>query len=169
MSAQPDPTRQNIIDWCQEDNIPSVSDDAVNPQFVWAIGVGATRISVYKIIQIPDRIYFQSQINFSEIHRTLVNQTWNVNQRNNMMHNLKKLVAQYDILMNFQLTNDELTGFHTYKIHHHPTISKADFLEKFLRVQAVHEVILNQLNIELGIALQSDQANQNSGDVNTGR
>lgn len=65
MSAQPDPTRQNIIDWCQEDNIPSISDDAKNPQFVWAIGVGATRISVYKIIQIPDRIYFQSQINFS--------------------------------------------------------------------------------------------------------
>ena len=76
------------------------------------------------------------------------------------MFNLKKLVAQLDILMNFQLINDELTGFHTYKIHLHSTISKADFIEKYLRIQSVHDIVLNQLNIELGVALQSEHRNQ---------
>lgn len=167
MSSQPDPIIQNIIDWCQEDNIRSVVDTTTNPRMIWAVNVGAG-IIVYKQQQLLDRIYFQSQINFAEIHRTLVNQTWDVSQRNAMMFNLKKLAAQFDVLMNFQLTNDELTGFHTYKIHHDFTISKADFLEKFLRVQAVHDVILNQLNFELGHALQSSP-NQNSGNANTGR
>lgn len=170
MSAQSDPTRQNILDWCQEDNIQSMEDNpSGNAQFAWAINLGASGITVYKQSQFLDRIYFQSQINFSEIHRTLVNQTWNVNQRNSMMFNLKKLAAQYDVLMNFQLNNDELTGFHTYKIHYHSTISKSDFLEKFLRIQAIHEIVLNQLNIELGQALQSDRANQDSGNKDTGR
>ena len=168
MSSQPDPIRQNVLDWCHEDDIRTANNTSTNTQFSWAIGVGNPTISVYKITQFPDRIYFQSQINFSEIHRTLVNQTWNTNQRNGMMFNLKKLVAGLDILMNFQLTNDELRGFHTYKIHHHSTISKADFLEKYLRVQAIHEVILNQLNIELGQSLQSSQ-NPNSDNANIGR
>ena len=68
--------------------------------------------------------------------------------------------------MNFVIPNEELTGFHTYIIHGHATISKADFLEKFLRIQAVHEIILNQLNIELGTALASSQ---NTNNTNTGR
>lgn len=86
-----------------------------------------------------------------------------------MMFNLKKLVAQLNVLMNFKLNNDELTGFHTYKIHHHSTISKADFIEKFFRIQSVHDIVLNQLNFELGVALQSEHKNQDSSDNDAGR
>jgi len=168
MSDQPDPVGQNIIDWCQEDNIQS-SGGAETTQIVWSRHIGTRGISVYKLTRFSDRIYFQSTINFSEIHRTLVNQTWNESKRGVMMFNLKKLVAQLDILINFRLNNDELTGFHTYKIHYHSTISKADFIEKYLRIQSVHDIVLNQLNLELGEALQSERQNQDSGNRDTGR
>lgn len=159
MSNQPDPTMTNIINWCQEDNIQNTVGGIVE-RVGWSINIGNRGISVYKLTRFLDRIYFQSTINFSEIHRTLVNQTWNENQRGVMMFNLKKLVAQLDILMNFQLNNDELTGFHTYKIHHHSTISKAGFIETYLRIQSVHDIVLNQLNLELGVSLQSEHRNQ---------
>ncbi len=114
----------------------------------------------------PDRIYFQSTINLSNIHRTLVNQTWDVNRRNIMMFNLKKLIAQLDTMMNFVIPNEELTGFHTYTKHHHVTISKADFVERLLRIQSMHEIVLNQLNLELGVALASSR---NTSNTNSGR
>jgi hypothetical protein len=167
MSEKFNTVSQNIIDWCQQDGISCVHEPE-NLNMSWALQVGGTLV-IYTTLQHSERIYFQSQINFAEIHRALVNQTWNNNQRNVMMFNLKKLVAQLDVLMNFQLINDELTGFHTYKIHDHATISKADFLEKYRRVQAVHEIVLNQLNLELGIALQKNQSNQNLDKTNTGR
>ncbi len=158
-----DPTRQNIIDWCQQDRIQCV-EQPTNPQMVWGLSLGS--ISIYKQPRFPDRIYFQSTINLSNIHRTLVNQTWNNAQRNVMMFNLKKLVTQLDALLNFVNPNDELIGFHTFKIQGHTTISKADFIEKFLRMQSIHEIILNQLNLELGSALASSK---NTGKIDTGR
>ena len=164
MSTQADQTRQNIINWCQQDGISCV-DEPANPQMTWGLQL-SNALVVYMQPRFPDRIYFQSTINLADIHRILVNQTWDINQRNIMMFYLKKLVAQLNVLMNFVIPNEELTGFHTYIIHGHATISKADFLEKFLRIQAVHEIILNQLNIELGTALASSQ---NTNNTNTGR
>jgi|APSaa5957512535_1039671.scaffolds.fasta_scaffold33622_4 hypothetical protein len=164
MSSQHDPIKQNIMDWCQQDGIRCVEAPA-NPQMVWGLIIHS-QVTIYKITQHPDRIYFQSSINLAQVHRTLVNQTWDNNQRNMMMFNMKKLVGQLNVLLNFIHNNEELVTFHTYKIHCHETISKADFLEKYLRIQAVHEIMLNQLNIELGIALASSQ---NTGNVDTGR
>ena len=158
-----DSTRQNIIDWCQQDGIPCI-EQPTNPQMVWGLSLGS--ITVYKQPPLPDRIYFQSSISLSNIHRTLVNQTWDIAQRNVMMFNLKKLVTQLDALLNFINLNDELIGFHTFKIQGHTTISKVDFIEKFLRMRAIHEIVLNQLNLELGSALASSQ---NTGNTDTGR
>ncbi len=164
MSNQPDTIIQNIIDWCKEDKIVN-SGGKEQPLIGWSINVGRQGISVYKLIKFPDRIYFQSTINFSEIHRTVVNQKWDEKKRGVMMFNLKKLVAQLNVLLDFQLNNDELTGFNTHKIHHHSTISKADFIEKYLRIQSVHDIILNQLNFEIGEALLSEKKNPDSSDT----
>ena len=83
-----------------------------------------------------------------------------------MVLNMKKLSTQYNVNMDFQMNGDNLLGFNTFKIHYHSSISKADFLEKFIRIQGIHEIILNSLNIELGIATQIVQTNPNSGTEN---
>ena len=170
MSTQPDPVKQNIVDWCQEDDIACVIAHDV-PNFAWVLQLGRVghTITIYKTTQHDDRIYIQSQISFGVTHRTLVNQTWNAQQRNNMTFNIRKLAVQYDCNLNFQLNGDEVIGINTFKIHFHATISKSELLEKHVRMESIHLILLNQLNIELGIALQNDRTNQNQDNANTGR
>ena len=166
MSENQDPVRQNIIDWCQTDNIPCVETSQNNPNFTWSFSLGPTAITIYKQPQLTDRIYIQSQIGLSPEHQTLVNQTWQIPQKNTMMINLKKLAAQYNINMDFRMNGNDLLGFNTFTIHFHSSISKADFLEKFIKLQGIHDIILNSLNVELGIATQMTQTNTNSGAEN---
>ena len=167
MSNQSDPVKQNIIDWCAEDNMPCADPPNVpNSSWLLLLGQVGNQITVYKSTMYNDRIYFQSQIGFSEVHRKLVNQTWNAQQRNNMMFNLKKLAVQYDVNLNFQMNGDEIVGIKTFKIYFHSAISKSELLEKHMRLESVHIVLLNQLNIELGIAIQQNRTNENS---DTGR
>lgn len=170
MTEKPDPVIQNIIDWCQEDNITCVlAPDAHSFTWVLTLGRVGQNIIIYKQPHLLDRIYLQSQINFSEIHRTLVNQTWTAQQRNSMTHNLKKLAVEYDCNMTFQQNGDEIIGINTNKIHFHTTITKSELLEKYIRMESIHGVILNQLNIELGIAVQRSRQDESSGNSDTGR
>lgn len=166
MSRQEDVIKQNIINWCREDNIDCVDTSTDNPQFTWSLRLGGASITVYKQPRFPDRIYIQSQIRLASEHQTLVNQAWQIQQKNNMMLNMKKLSVQYNVNMDFQTNEDNLLGFNTYKTHYHSSISKADFLEKFISLQEIHFVILNSLNMELGIANQMIQTNPNSGTEN---
>jgi len=166
----PDEVKNKIVQWCKEDNIPcNVAPDA--PNFVWVLTLGRVGqvITIYKTTAHDDRIYIQSQIAWSEVHRTLVNQTWNAQKRNNMMLNLRKLAVQYDCNMTFQVNGDEVIGINTNKIHFHSTISKSELLEKYIRIGSIHLVILDQLNIELGGVVQQSQADENSSNTNTGR
>ena len=167
MSTEQDSIKQNIIDWCREDKIQCVDKSSKDSQFTWLLTIG--KIILYKQPHLQDRLYFQFQIKLAEIHRKLVNQTWNIHQRNSMMYHLKKLGVQYDINLDFKFNGDEIEGISLHKIHFNSTISKSEFLEKFLRVQAIRNVILDQLNIEFGIALNRDHTNQDSSNVDTGR
>ncbi len=166
MSNQPDPAMTNIINWCQEDNIQCVDTSANRPNVLWSLRIGTLAITVYKLPQILDRIYVQSGINLNPEHQTLVNQTWQQPQRNDMMMKLKMLATQYDVNLNFGMNGNNLISFSTFKIHFHTSISKADFLSLFIRVQTIHEIILNQLNLSLGLATQQLQASQDAGTEN---
>jgi len=131
MSNQPDPVMTNIINWCQEDNIPCEDTSTNLPNVLWSLKLGTQAVSAYKLQHIPDRIYIQSGITLNPNHQTLVNQTWEQAQRNDMMMKLKMLSAQYDVNLNFRMNDENLTGFATFKIHFHTSISKADFLSLF--------------------------------------
>jgi len=166
MANQPDPVMTNIINWCQEDNIPCEDNRANRPNVLWSLHIGTLAVSVYKLQQIPDRIYVQSGITLSTNHRTLVNQNWEQARRNDLMMKLKMLATQYDVYMNFGMDGDNVLSFSTIKIHFHTSISKAEFLSMFLRVSSIHEIILNQLNLALGLATQQLQASQDAGSDN---
>jgi len=166
MTNQPDPAMTNIINWCKEDNIPCEDSSAKLPNVLWSLKIGTLSVSAYKLQQTPDRIYVQSGIVLNPNHQTLVNQTWKQPKRNDMMMKLKMLSAQYDVNLNFRMNDENLTGFATFKIHFHTTISKTDFLTLFLRVSSIHEIFLNQLNLSLGLETQLLQASQDASSVN---
>jgi len=135
-SQQPDITKENIMNWCNDDNIQCVDESTSNPQFTWSLAIGNPAIIVYKQPHLPDRIFIQSQITISPEHQTLIRETWNVPKRNGFAVKLQSLGVQLDINMNFGFDRDGImTSISSFKVHFHSTISKADFLKLFLRVQ----------------------------------
>jgi len=166
-SHQSDITKENIINWCKEDNIPCNDESSLNPQFTWSLTIGDPAIIVYKQPHLPDRIYIQSQIKIAPEHQTLIKDTWNVPKRNTFVVKLQSMAANLDVNMNFKFDKDGImTSISSFKVHFHSTISKADFLQLFLRVQGIHRVLLNQLIIELGLELQQEQQKGQAGSDN---
>ena len=163
MSNQPDPVMTNIINWCQEDNIQCVDNSTNRSNVLWSLRIGTQSITVYKLSHILDRVYVQSGIGLNPEHQTLVNQTWQQPQRNDMMMKMKMLATQYDVNIDFVMNGNNIISFSTFKIHFHTTMSKADFLSMYIRIQSIHEIIFNQLNLSLGLATQQLQASQDAG------
>ncbi len=83
-----------------------------------------------------------------------------------MILNLQTLATQFDINMNFQLEGNKLISIGSFKIHFHSTIKKSDFLDMLVRVQNIHNTLLNQLRLSLGLELQQMQSQQASESSN---
>ena len=162
---QQDIVKQNIIQWCKDDNIPCEDVSSKNHQFAWGLAIGKPETIIYKQPHLPDRIYIQSQITITPEHQELINTTWTLQKKNDMLLNLRMLAVQYDINMNFQEdSNGKLIAISSFKIHFHSSIKKANILKMFIRVQSIHIVILNQLSKALGIEMKQLQAQQQSSD-----
>ena len=165
MSENQDVVKQNIINWCNEDRIEFVDESSRNPNFSWLVAVGKPQILFYKQPNLQDRIYAQSQIVVSPEHQTMI-EGWNATKRNSMILKLQTLATQFDINMNFQLEGNKITTIGSFKVHFHSTIKKSDFLSLLLRVQTIHNNLLNQLRLSLGLELQQLQSQQSSESSN---
>ena len=157
-----DSVKNNIIGWCNADNLKCVDESSNNPNFSWAILVGG-EVMIYKQPHLPDRIYIQSQISISPEHQTLIEAK--PDMKNNLMLNLTTNATNLDIGMNFQIVEGKLKGVNLSKVHFADTISKADLLRNFLRVQQVHQTILNQLRSTLGLEFQQSKAQTTQPDA----
>jgi len=161
MSEQPDIVKTNIIDYCKEDNIKCTDISAENPNFLWILNIGGTSIVVYKLKKLPDRIYVESQIKFSPEHTTLFNETWNPQQKNDLLLKLQTLAVQLNVNLTFLKDRKDkniVTTIKTDKIHFHSTVSKAHFLELFNRMSMIHSNIKNQVSLALNVGLvQTEQ------------
>jgi len=162
MSNQPDPVIQNVIDWCKEDNIDCVDDSSKNTTLSWLLTINKNVI-IYKQPEQPDRIYIQSQINISKNHQEMITK-WNQTKKNDLILKLQTLVAQFDA--NIQIIQEEttITKIVLSKVRFHSTISKAEFLELYVRTDTIHGTILNHLRHSLGLELQQSQAQQKHSD-----
>ncbi|MCH7967095.1 MAG: DUF2299 family protein [Thaumarchaeota archaeon] len=163
MSENVDPVKQNIIDWCNEDGIQVLDQSDANPQFAWSVLL-TKKVMVYKQPNLLDRIYVQSQIDVSPKHQTLIRNNQQI--RNNLLLQLPAMASQNDINLTFRINNDVIEGISLFKINFHSTISKADFLRLFLRVEQIHSSVLNQLRTTLGLDLQQEQQRQQVGSEN---
>jgi len=162
MSDQTDPVKQNIIDWCKEDNLKCVDESSDNPKHVFALSVFDS-VSIYKQSHLPDRIYIQSQYPITEENKELMNKKPEIAK--NIKTNLPKLASQYDVHVNFGEEKNILTRISIYKIHFHSTISKADFLRLFLRVHQVSNSIITQVSGELGLILKQESKKKPAPDA----
>ena len=163
-----DPAKNNIMGWCKADHLKCVDESLNNPTFSWAILVG-DEVMIYKQPHLSDRIYIQSQITISPEHQTLIETK--PDMKNNLMLNLTTNATNLNIGINFQIVEGKLKGVNLSKVHFADTISKADLLRNFLRVQQVHQTILNQLRSTLGLEFQQSKVQTtqpNDSDVGIG-
>ena len=165
MSTQSFPEKDNIIQWCQDDNIPCNDLSARNPRFSWCLEVGNPAIVIYKQSHLPDRIYFQFTISLAQQHVELLAN--NQNKRSETVLKMQSLITQYDAHLNINNNNQtQINGFSINKIHFHTTIKKADFLTLLLRTQLIFNNFLNHLNLELGVSTQLQQAESSTSSEN---
>ena len=150
MSNQPDPTRQNIIDWCNADNIPCV-DATQNPNMDWCLMLNKRKIAVFRITRFPDRIYFQSGIDIAPQHQTLIAENNQI--RNDILLQIPSLIIQLDHDPRITQANNTISSVNISTTHFHTTISKADFLSIVSRLMNVQQLVLNQLSVPLQTTL----------------
>jgi len=167
---QEDIVKQNIMNYCTADNIRFEDQSSKNTNLDWCLMING-KVAVYKQQQYPERIYFQSGINIASEHQALI--TTNNQIRNNILLRIPSLLAQLDVSCKITQANNSITQISLSKLHFHSSIKKADFLELYLRLYQVQEVLLNQLSVQLQVSLQQLTQNQQTpapgaGDVGIG-
>ena len=162
ITVNDDPSKNNIKGWCKSDKLKCVDERLNNPNFAWTLLI-SDQVMIYKQRNYPDRIYIQSQINIALEHQALIES--NLEIKNNLLLNLPATAASLDIHLNFQNIEGKITGLSIVQIHFAATISKADMLRNFMRVQQIHRTVLNQLRNELGLELQQAQAEKTKPDA----
>jgi len=155
MSDQPDPVKQNIVDWFQEDSITCKDISDKNPSFTWILEVGTqATVLIFKLPNYPNRIYFRTMTNLISEHVKLLAE--DAKKKGSIQFKIHTLAVQLEVNPTFK--NDDKEQFNAIwisKIHYNSSIKKADLLEKFVRIQQCQNVVLNNLNKELGISIQS--------------
>jgi len=140
-----------IIDWCKQDGIacreiPQKEDSVM----IWEFGIGKPEISVYIQHKLPDRIYFQHHIVFTDEQQKMINETWQKNKKNNMILNLQRNSVTFDVFQQFQGGTGNITGILEYLFDSNPSFEKHDFIKKFLRMQQIQTMTFNILSTSLG-------------------
>jgi len=170
MSNQPDPMRHNIIDWCAEDDIPctDLTNTGNNSNILsWIFTVGnPPAVSFFKPLNLPNRIFIQTAINLSPDHVTLLARDDQAQRRQAIMLKIQTLAIQLDTNPNFRFNNQQqFTSMTTNTIHFYSTMKKAIFLEKYIRQQNVTSLVLNHLNADLGIGIQTQTSTDTANDI----
>ena len=157
------PEKDNIIQWCKDDGLSCNDISAKNSNLVWCLEIGKPSVLLYKILNLQDRIYFQTNTVLAPEHVKLLNE--NASKKGNIVLKIQTIIVQLEANPNF-LNNSEkkLERISINKIHFHSSINKADFLEKLVRIQNIQNCILNHLNVELGMGMQAQQQDSTSSE-----
>jgi len=150
-----DIVKTNIMDYLNEDSITFEDISDKNTNFTWILQVGKqTPVLIFKLPAFPNRIYLRTTIGLAPEHVKLLAE--DDTKKGKTILKIHTLAIQLDVNPDFK--NDKKKQLHQIwfnKIHYNSSIKKADLLEKFIRIQQCQNVLLNHLNIELGIGMQS--------------
>jgi len=157
MSNQPDPVKQNIMNYLNEDSITFEDISERNTSFTWILRVGnVSPVLIFKLPNFPNRIYFRTITTLAPEHVTLLAE--DATKKQNIILKIHTLAVELGTNPHFRDNADnQLNEVWINQIHYNSSIKKADLLEKFVRVQQCQNVVLNNLSKELGISIQSQQ------------
>jgi len=152
MVKTPDQLKNMIIDWCKEDGIDCQEvpkKEGLNFRFA----IGKSKITVVMQEKFPDRITFVKNINFTDEHQKLINETWVKGKKTNMILTLQINAVTFNVRQGFMGTQDNLKGITQNLIQSTSSFEKIVFLDKAMRLEEIHIVTLNILSNTLGIEM----------------
>jgi len=164
MSQQINTMKQNIIDWCNEENTQYVDTSNANPQFTWSLQVGVDHIIFYQAVNYPNRIYIQVQIDISNENQGCLEN--DPNKKKDLLLKLDTLATMFDISIKF-IENAEriLMRVRPFKAHYNSTMTKVEFLKYIERMSNIKFTLENHLLITIGNELQLQQDQQSQPDA----
>lgn len=157
--------KNKIIQWCKDDNLSCVDLSKKNPHAFWVLAIGNPSIIVNQTEKFADRIYFSSVIGIASQHRKLI-ETWTAEKKGNLTKNLSLQAVQFDVNLSFDVKDNQITGIRQFMIHFDSKIEKGEFLKLVFRLQPIHNITLNSLNVALGLELNQLQQQEKASSEN---
>jgi len=165
MSNQTNSVKQNIIDWCNEEKIQCVDSGNANQQFIWYVDIDVNHIIFHQMVNYPDRITIQAQIDIPKEKQGCIEN--DKNKKSDLLLKLETLATIFRVSVKF-IENDEhiLIRVRPFKPHYSSTMTKVEFLEYMERMSNIKSTLENHLFIAIGNEFQLQQNQQSQPDAN---
>ena len=164
VSNQTNSVKQNIIDWCNEENIQCVDSGNANQQFIWSLRIDVEHIIFYQMVNYQDRIIIQAQIDIPKEKQGCIEN--DKNKKSELLLKLETLATMFHVSIKF-IENDEhiLIKVRPFKPHYSSTMTKVEFLEYRERMSNIKSTLENHLFIVIGNEFKLQQNQQSQPDA----
>jgi hypothetical protein len=162
--VNPDQLKKLLQEWCSEDNIP-IKEFNLKPDektLIWSFQID--KLIVYCQTRFPDRIFYQADITFALEQVEMVSK-WDNTKKTSLVANLSRNAIEFDY--NSEFLFDDKKNIKGIRIHKFTVseLTKSDFIQMLVRVQALVGYNFNLLNMSMGIeSINAKQQAETSSD-----
>lgn len=156
--------KEKILTWLEEANIAYTITDiekSNRKDLLFSIIAGNPSVAIYTMTAIPDRINLQTDIVFGGEHIQLLEKMSEA-VHSKLIVDISSSLTTFNIRHRFFLKDNKLEKIRLYLFMHDDSniLNKDRFLQDFLRVQEVTRLLLDIINMNLGIAIKTQTAQQ---------
>lgn len=156
--------KEKILTWLEEANIAYTITDiekSNRKDLLFSITAGNPSIAIYTMTTIPDRINLQTDIVFGQEHIQLLEKMSEV-EHSKLIVDISSRLTTFNIRHRFFLKDNKVEKIRLYLFMHDDSniLNKDRFLQDFFRVQEVTRLLVDIINMNLGIAIKTQIVQQ---------
>lgn len=159
--------KNKIVDWLKEDTISFKEIDLKKvPDFLWCIDLGLGSIITYTRKPLPDRVFIQVDILFTDEQQDMLNKQWNKTKLAQLQ--LRIVSSLTNLNVRHHILHDKDKNFTGIRIFSFliDNLNKENFLNSFFRLNEVLNATLMQVSATVGIELQALKDQQKASSFN---
>lgn len=123
-------------------------------EFIILANIRDRKYSIYTMKKFPDRVIIQGEISLIEEHRKITRDMDNA-KYNTFIINLQDKLTSYDVRYEFVTEGKQVNIIKIHQFIHYDVLDKDRFLQTYVRVQEVSNIIINLVSFGLGVATPS--------------
>jgi hypothetical protein len=160
----PDQLKKLVLQWCSEDNVPIKEFNLKPGEKILNWSLQIDKLIVYCQKRFSDRIFYQADISFATEQVDMISK-WDNTKKTNLVANLTRNAIEFDYSSEFLF--DDKKNIKGVRIHKFTVgeLTKSDFIQMLVRVQALVGYNFNLLNMSMGIeSIMSKQQSEAGSD-----